>query len=57
MITLADQLVIAVEVEFEQAGGASVLLKYLFNPVKELLGELRHLNNLYPCCSTGSSGG
>ena len=35
--------------EAEQAGGAGVLLKYLLNPVKELSGELRRLNNLYPC--------
>ena len=41
----------------EQAGDAAILFEYLFSPVKELLGELRHLNILYPCCSTGSQGG
>ena len=56
MITPMDQLAITVEDEAEQADGA-VLLKYLLSPVKELSGELRHLNNLYLCCSTGSPGG
>ena len=57
MIILADQLAIAVEGEIEQADGAAVLFKYLLNPVKELSGELRRLNNLHPCCSAGSPGG
>ena len=57
MITPADQLAIAVEDEVEEAGGAAVLLKYLLNPVKELSGESRRLNNLYPFCSIGSPGG
>ena len=57
MITLTDQLAIAVEDAVEQTGDAAVLLKYLLNPVKELSGELRHLNNLYTCCSAGSPGG
>ena len=35
VITLADQLAIAVEDEVEQAGGAAVLFKYLLNPLKE----------------------
>ena len=48
VITLADQLVIAVEDEAGQAGGAAVLFKYLLYPVKELSGDLRRLNNLYP---------
>ena len=56
MITLAVQLAINVEDEVRQEGGAAVLFKYLLNPVKELSGELRCLNNLYPCCSTGSPG-
>ena len=34
VITLADQLVIAVEDEIGQAGGAAVLFKYLLYPVK-----------------------
>ena len=54
VITLVDQLVIAEEDEVEQAGGAAVLFKCLLNPVKELSGESRRLNNLYPCCSAGS---
>ena len=57
MITLAEHLAIAVEDEVGQAGGAAVLFKYLLNPVKELSGELGHLNSLYPCCSAGSPGG
>ena len=57
MIILADQLAIAVEDEVQQAGDAAVLLKCLLNPVKELSGELRHLNNLYPCSSAGSPEG
>ena len=57
LATLADQLAIAVEDEAEQAGGAAVLLIYLLNPVKELSGKLRNLNNLHPCCSEGSLGG
>ena len=57
MITLADQLVIAAEDEVGQAGGAAVLLKCLLYPLKELSGELRRLNNLYPCCNAGSLGG
>ena len=48
MITLADQQAIAVEDEAGQAGGAAVLFKCRLNPVKELSGELRCLNNLYP---------
>ena len=48
MIIPAEQLTIAVEGEVEQAGGAAVLMKYLLNPEKELSGELRRLNNLYP---------
>ena len=46
-----------VEDEIEQAGGAAVLFKYIFNPVKELSGELRCLSNFYPCCSASSPGG
>ena len=57
VITLADQVAIAVEDEVGQAGGAAVLFKCLLNPVKELTGETRRLNNLYPCCSAGSVGG
>ena len=57
MITLANQLAIAVESEAEQADGTAVLLKYLLNPEKELSGMLRRLNNLYPFCSPGSPGG
>ena len=57
MITPADQLAIAAKDEAEQAGGAALLLKYLLNSVKELSGELRRLNNLYPCCSAGGVGG
>ena len=57
VITLSDQLAIAAEDEVGQAGGAAVLFKCRLNPVKELSGELRCLNNLYPCCSTGSPGG
>ena len=56
VITLADQPAIAVEDEVGQAGGAAVLFKCLLNPVKELSGELRRLNNLYPCSSAGSRG-
>ena len=44
MITLVDQLAIAVEDEVGQAGGAAVLFKYLSYPVKELSGKLRHLS-------------
>ena len=47
MITLADQLAIAVEDEVGQAGGAAVLFKCLLYPVKKLSGEWRRLNNLY----------
>ena len=43
VITPTDQLVIAVEDNAGQEGGGSVLL----NPVKELSGELRRLNNLH----------
>ena len=57
VIILADQLAIAVEDEVEQAGGAAVLLKYLFSPVKKLTGKLRRLNNLYSSFSAGSLGG
>ena len=57
MITIMDQLVVAVEDEEEQAGSAAVLFKYLLNPGKELSGELMFLNNLYPCCSAGSARG
>ena len=57
MITSTNQLVIAVEDVVEQAGAAAVLLTYLLNPVKELSGEFRRLNNLYPYCSTGRPGG
>ena len=57
VITLVDQLTIAVEDEVGQAGSAAVLFKYLVNPVKELSGELRCLSNLYLCCSAGSPGG
>ena len=57
VITLADQLAIAVEDEVGQAGGAAVFFKCLLYPVKELSGESRRLNNLYPCCNTGSPGG
>ena len=39
VITLAGQLVIAVEDEVGQAGGAAVLFKFLLNRVKELSGE------------------
>ena len=56
MITLAHQQTIAVEDEVDQAGGAAVLFKYLLNLVKELSGEFRRLNDLYPCCSAGSPG-
>ena len=41
MITLADQLAIAVEDKAEQAGDAAVLLKYLLNSAKELSGALK----------------
>ena len=54
MITLADQLTIAVEDEVEQADGAAVLFRYLYNPVRELSGKLKLCTSLYPCCSTGS---
>ena len=57
MSKLADKLAIAVAYEVERAGGAAVLLKYLLNPVKVLSGELRQLNNIYPCCSAGSAAG
>ena len=57
VIILADQLAIAVEDEVGQAGGAAVLFKCLLNLVKELSGESRYLNNLYPCCSAGSPEG
>ena len=43
-----DQLVTAAKDEVEQAGGATVLLKYLLNPVEELSDMLRRLKNLYP---------
>ena len=56
-MTPADQLAIAAEDEVGQAGGGDVLFKYTLNPVKELSGESRHLNNLYPCCSAGNPGG
>ena len=56
VVTLADQLAIAVEEEVEQADGGSVLLKYLLNPVKELSSEMRCFNNLHPCCRAGSQG-
>ena len=46
VIILADQLVIAVEDEVGQAGGAAVLFKCLLNPLKELSGNSRCLNNL-----------
>ena len=54
MTTPVDQLAIAIEHEAVQAGGAAFHLEHLLDPVKELSGELRHLNNLYPCCSAGS---
>ena len=54
MITLSDQAAIAAEDEVGQAGGAAVLFKYLLNPAKELPGELKGLNILYPCCGAGS---
>ena len=57
MITVAGPLAKAVEDEVEQAGGAAVLLKYLVNPVKELSGELRRVNNLYSCSSAGVPAG
>ena len=57
MIAPMEQMVTVVEDEAEQAGSAAVLLKYVVNPVKELLGELKRLNNLCPCCSVGSPGG
>ena len=47
MITPPDQLAIAAEDEVEQASGAAVLFKYLFDPFKELSGEPRRLDNLY----------
>ena len=40
VITLTDQLAIAVEYEVGQAGGAAVVLKCLLNPVKELSGRI-----------------
>ena len=52
MIRVTDQLATAVEDEVEQAGGGAVLFKCLLNPVKELAGDLRHLSNLYACCSS-----
>ena len=57
VVTLADQLAIAVGDEVGQAGGGAVLFECLLNPVKELSGELRRLDNLYPCCNSGSPGG
>ena len=47
----------AVEDEVGQAGGAPALFKYLSNPVKELSGELRCLNNLYPAAAQVFPGG
>ena len=58
VIASVVHVVITVEDEEEQVGGAVVLLKYLLYPVKEQSGELLRLsNNLYPCCSTGCPGG
>ena len=57
VITFVDQPAIAAEDEVGQAGGAAVLFKCLLYQVKELSGESRRLNNLYPCCSAGSLGG
>ena len=56
MITPADQQAVALEDEVEQAGVASVLLKYPLDPANELSGKLRRLNILYPCRSAGSPG-
>ena len=57
MITLMDQLVIAVEDKDGQAGGAAVLFNYLLNPLKGLSDELGRLNNPYPCCSASIARG
>ena len=57
MITTTDQLAVAAEDEVEQADAIAVLFKYLLSSLKELLGELRRLNNLFLCCTAGSSGG
>ena len=56
VITLTNQLATAVEDEIGQAGGAAVLFECLLNPVKELSGELRRLNNLYPLLQRRQSG-
>ena len=54
LVTLPYQLSIAIEDELELADDAAVLLGCLLFQVKELSGDLRYSDNLYPCCSAGS---